>query len=120
MEKLNAPEIGWLSAETACHATVYVPSGRSSRRSTPYLTTEPSHRSRSSPPSARLPPGSSTRMSSSPRATCSEKVSVTRCGAVATTAPSAGSLPVSTECADAVPAPVPNSTAASSSRARTR
>jgi hypothetical protein len=35
MEKVKAPEMGWLSAETAFQATVYVPLGSPARRSTP-------------------------------------------------------------------------------------
>ena len=76
MEKVKAPETGWLSAETACQATVYVPSGSPVCSSMPYLAVR-----RSQvwilPESTRLPLGSRTRIALSPRATCSEKVRVT-------------------------------------------
>ncbi|MGX1504720.1 UNVERIFIED_CONTAM: outer membrane receptor protein involved in Fe transport [Streptomyces graminofaciens] len=79
-------------------------------------------RSRTSAVSARLPLGSRTRIESSPMAICSEKVRVTSLGAVATTAPSFGLLPVSAACAAAGLAPassaprsVPASTVTASS-----
>ena len=55
MEKVNAPATGWLSADTACQATVYVPSGRSGRRAVPYRTLPP--RSFLGPPWSTRSPG---------------------------------------------------------------
>ncbi|CAM5475261.1 hypothetical protein SALBM311S_11620 [Streptomyces alboniger] len=70
-----------------------------------------------------LPLGSSTRNESADTETCSEKVSETWVGALSTTTPCWGSLPVSAACAEAGAAVVRSSPAAarsSSTRVRTR
>lgn len=41
-EKVNAPDTGWLSADTTRQATVYVPSPRPSGSATPAVSDRPS------------------------------------------------------------------------------
>src|SRR5690606_4518456 len=119
-EKLKAPATGWLSADTTWYVTVYVPSGSPLCRRTVYVV--PSGLS-GSPRSTRLPFGSSTRRASSLIATGSEKVSDTWAGALSTTVPCWGSLPVSAACAETGAAPAssaPVTASNSSTRIRTR
>ncbi len=75
------------------------------------------------PTSTRLPFGSRTRSESLFVETFSEKVSEICVGALSTTTPEEGSLPVSAACAEAVPAPaksMPVTARSSSTRLRTR
>ncbi|GAA2930097.1 hypothetical protein GCM10020221_27370 [Streptomyces thioluteus] len=85
-EKVKAPATGWLSAETACQATVYVPSAIPGRSATEAVSERPSVWT-GFPASTRVPPGSSTRTESALSSTPSEKVSSIRAGAVGTTDP---------------------------------
>ncbi len=99
---------------------MYVPSGSPACSFTAYVVPPASA---GLPSSTRLPLGSRTRSESESRETVSENVSDTWAGALSTTAPCRGSLPVSAACAEAGPAPASSAHAAarnSSTRALTR